>query len=439
MANSGDEVVLLKEGLAIPESILNQGDPSVLYTEDLARGESNVNAGDDVVLITEQVAQGPAGSSIVLDPLILSNYILYKGDTLDLSILASNPSSNDIDYTLEFTEDGSVFDSETATVPKNGPPPGTYEYTASRTKSSSGSFTYQANTSAEKTATWMVIRGITGPSGNVLQADPLFPLPGNSTDLTVGLENPGSTDRDVTVRFFADGSQIDSITKTISSGGGTATYTTTESRSSEVQVNFTAEVEVASTGTVAPTNSVLVDWASGSVTADTDGDGTVDVDLGINGSGETHAEFYFDEGFRFGSNRLECTIHYSIPEGTYAVIVSTGEPDTNDNGTAVIDIAAGGTLDLEYPTFRDDVPDSDDTFTNDSYTANSADWYWADNATDGGGWEIGSGPISGDLTINIVGKSSRADSDAFIPPGPYFVGPGGDAEVNTVTLDLPKR
>lgn len=253
MPSIDDSVLLLDPELALSSSKPSVGNDAVLYSEGLGRGKSGpVSIGDDVAVATTGLGQGggdplPEGFDLSFS---VTEGILLIGDPTTLNLTARNDSGNDYEYTASFIENDTVIAEETRTVPAADD--ALYQHDV--TKNQAGKWVYSAgDVDTEIEVTWMYI----DPSP--LRASKEALLAGNTTTLSIDIYNPTDEDQPVTVTFLADGSAITDVSKTISPGS-TLTYSLDQTRNSDVEVDFQAQVKNGKTGLTGTTVPVTVYW-----------------------------------------------------------------------------------------------------------------------------------------------------------------------------------
>lgn len=183
-------------------------------------------------------------------------------ETATVSVDAQNTYDGDVDYTLEFFEDDSVFYTNTKTVPGLE----RITYSDTRTKSSPGKFTYyiqddtEINRTDEIDITWIYV------SAGPLEANPQVTTPGNPITLTLTVSNPSSETQPVAYELEEDGALVYSEGKSIDPGNS-YTFSTTLSYSTEQTHQYQGFIQD-SAGIRAPTNTVTASWLPAGIYAD---------------------------------------------------------------------------------------------------------------------------------------------------------------------------
>lgn len=253
MAEPGEDALILGEGdVALSDAQPATGTDAVVYSPETGRGPSQVETGDQVLLITEELAQGPAG--VITLGELFGDKALYKGETANILVEASNGGSQPRDFTVDFFED----DVEIESITQQIAPDATVTYRTERTKTDTGCFIYNANTSADYRVCWLNI------SPGDLLADPDTVWLGGSdlsSDLSLKVTVPDSESSDisVTVDIKEEGTVIDSETANISPGNQYR-FTTSVSKSTEQVVEYTADITDGKSGITVETNPVEVQW-----------------------------------------------------------------------------------------------------------------------------------------------------------------------------------
>lgn len=263
MPEPGEETILLDRAVGLADTVPAGGEDIVLYSGELGRGDSAPEVGDDVVDVTEDVGQGPAVGigGVQLERLKADKTALYKGETTTLSIKAVNNNDEQVDFPVDFKEDGTVIDSQTKTIPSRGEA----TYSTTITKSTAGEFTYQANGSNELKISWLNVRPIV-PSGEdgPFVADPQVMYVDrsstNTTSFSLELENPGSSGIEVQVRFLEDTFTEVGSEQTTIEAGTTHTFTGSQTYDSEQDHTYVAQIVEVNNGISGKTNNQACSW-----------------------------------------------------------------------------------------------------------------------------------------------------------------------------------
>jgi plastocyanin len=253
MVSEDEDVLLLAEQLGLSESQASPGGRVALYSESTGRGSSNVGVGSSVIMGTGNRGQGPSG--LVELGTLTGTTIRYKGESAELEIQAENTVTEPQGYTVDWSEDGSNFKSESKTIG----PGNTTTYRARRTKDTTGTRSYQANDSNELDVTWMLIEaGRLGafPRTVYTGADD----PSTTLSLRVSVPSAEPDNKDVEVTFKENDTAFTSQTQTISPGDS-HTFTTSVTKSEPDTFLYEADVTNRDTGLTGTTNEVAVTWS----------------------------------------------------------------------------------------------------------------------------------------------------------------------------------
>jgi len=198
------------------------------------------------------------GSGVTVGELWVSDRILEVGKSVDMRWDVQNNSSEGIDYTTEWKEDGSVFSTQTETIVAGG----LYAFRESRTKNDVSSFKYQANDSRIVPVAWLNI------IVDSWEADPYTPKIDEASQLELVLSGTSNGDIDVDIEFLefnptdsesASGTVIDTVSGTIPSDG-TNTFTSSVTKDEEIDKEYAARITEVETGVSGRTIRLLVQW-----------------------------------------------------------------------------------------------------------------------------------------------------------------------------------
>ena len=384
--------------ITVTVDILEEG--SSIYTAsktispgNQARFSTTVSkSSEQVVDYTAEITDGASGITVETNPatvewtndqratidlvdFAVDQRIYEVGDTANFEIFAQNTYNGDYTgYTLNWLEDGTEFFDETQDVPALEK----VEYTASRTKSTSGKFDFQVqddgpvNVSEELTVAWMNVSA-------TFDAFPRVLNPGESTQLSCTVVNDSGGDQIVTVEFYEDGTRIDAQSGNIS-GGSFQDFLLDVTKGQETSHEYYAVLEDES-GIEAQTNIVRVDWLESGIYADW-GQGLVKTNPT---SVSSFSDWYsYDEAEAFHGNEIRGRGSVTLLDDGSSIAAGITYDDGNGSDQVVLEADTSFSQDVSTAV-RDDQEGSQVTGADpDSYSAQSWHHGWTRENTDGG-------------------------------------------------------
>lgn len=197
--------------------------------------------------------------AIELSPLSANTLLLYKGDTVTLSVDAVNTTDTPVAYGLRFYQSVTEIGGTEKTIA----PRQQKTYTQTDSRSEVGTYTYVAQDTAgvnrtnELDVTYMNVRpgDLTASLTTLYLSDDV-----TTTTLSLPVENPSNTDSvDVQVQLLENGSPVAATTKTIGTTN-IATYRFDRQKSEIGEYNYRARVTEVNNDLSGLSNPVRVRW-----------------------------------------------------------------------------------------------------------------------------------------------------------------------------------
>lgn len=120
MPESGDQVILVTEGIALTKTVEDVGDTGLLFTEDMGRSESGTfDVDDQVVMVTDRLAAGsgtvtPSGDFDV--SITGTNTPVSEGDSLVVTVDVTNNDSLEQTGVITLSTDGTTRSDQEITL-----------------------------------------------------------------------------------------------------------------------------------------------------------------------------------------------------------------------------------------------------------------------------------------------------------------------------------
>lgn len=380
MVQKGDEVVVLTEELGLSSTSVQKGDDVVVHDDKLARGPSSVQKGDSVAVVGEELGQGPSGG-LRIGKISADDRMVVQGTQVLFFVPIENTTDTDMDYTLQFTENGDNFDTDTNTIKANS----TKAFGTDATKNSPQNNVYGGPEIPNTVGvTWF--KGIKPGS---ITLDPTVNAVGGTKTVEITIGNVGSSALDADVKIRENGGVIYETTITVSSGGS-QTVSTTVTKNTETKADYTATVKEIATGLTGTTNPATGYWTDDTVSYP-------GVYIGDNEISSGPNNYYLNDGDK-------------LPAGTYVLSVDGPNP-----GWTHVDPLGNGNLDFAPWESRYEPGDYASSEPYAIYTSGSVifgpAFVWDDGPFDTGG---GPGTYQGDLFSGGTGATLVLDDSTTL-------------------------